>query len=302
LLVAPAGAARPVKKARYVGEDIGVASAAIQVSATGRSLSARRGGSYVETTDCRVRFASKRGRPVRIRRNGKFSLRRRGKRALRLRGRFRSRNTVAIDVRARCKSGTVEESMLLYRKFKPRFRGCRSTKARTLASGATGRIFQQSRIVGFSYVPFAYGCLFSVNKRFELGQDDDEATVGETDLGPFRVAGNYAGFGEQDTQVQVEFACASRVREVDLRDGKDVRRIELAAFPGDCRSVSDLELKSNASIGWTLDGNSPEVWAYDASGKRMLDKGAGVDKDSLTLSGSTLSWMNAGVRRTATLN
>jgi hypothetical protein len=40
----------------------------------------------------------------------------------------------------------------------------------------------------------------------------------------------------------------------------------------------------------------------DAQGRRMLDGGPGLDTQSLTLSGSTLTWVNDGQTRSATLN
>src|SRR4051812_12678410 len=100
LFAGPAGAAKPVKEAGYFAGGPDSLTAALQVSKSGRSLSTRRGGSYVEASnsDCKVRLATARGPRVRIRRNGKFSLRRRGRRALRLRGRFRSKDTAVIKI------------------------------------------------------------------------------------------------------------------------------------------------------------------------------------------------------------
>src|SRR3954468_10738905 len=84
LLAGPAGAAKPVKGARYIAGGPDSTTAALQVSKSGRSLSTRHGGSYVDSlnSNCRVRLATRRGPRVRIRRNGKFSLRRHGRRAL----------------------------------------------------------------------------------------------------------------------------------------------------------------------------------------------------------------------------
>jgi hypothetical protein len=45
-----------------------------------------------------------------------------------------------------------------------------------------------------------------------------------------------------------------------------------------------------------------EVWALDSHGQRLLDSGPGIDLQSLTLDGSTLTWTNADTPRSATLD
>jgi hypothetical protein len=45
-----------------------------------------------------------------------------------------------------------------------------------------------------------------------------------------------------------------------------------------------------------------QVTACTASGKQLLDKGYGIDLESLELHGSTLTWSNSGETRSATLN
>jgi hypothetical protein len=76
------------------------------------------------------------------------------------------------------------------------------------------------------------------------------------------------------------------------------------------RGVVDLELKENGALAWTVARGSwadpqfsaRELWVSDAQGRRMLDRGPGLDTQSLTLSGSTLTWVNDGQTRSATLN
>jgi hypothetical protein len=66
-----------------------------------------------------------------------------------------------------------------------------------------------------------------------------------------------------------------------------------------------LELKDNGSIGWInlappYTVAPPSVSAYDSLGRRLLDSG-NIALESLTLSGSTLSWVKDGVPQSATL-
>jgi hypothetical protein len=105
------------------------------------------------------------------------------------------------------------------------------------------------------------------------------------------------------------------VRERDLRDGHLVSDLP-AMMPRPVvalsnplilgtERVTDLELKSNRSIAWlvldTFSGNR-QVVAVDSNGRRVLDSGADVELESLTLDGSTLSWINGGVTHSATLD
>ena len=60
------------------------------------------------------------------------------------------------------------------------------------------------------------------------------------------------------------------------------------------RSVTSLVLKANGSVAWIVDrqafANQPrtlDVVAVDASGRRLLDRGADIEPKSLTLTGST---------------
>jgi hypothetical protein len=112
----------------------------------------------------------------------------------------------------------------------------------------------------------------------------------------------------------------------DLRTGDIVRRVghpdghpELIQWGS---RLYDLALKANGSLAWTLDRfatdsngypvgyseNKPpvvvawEVWALDTNGPRRLDSGPNLVLDSLELNGSTLTWINDGVTRTATLD
>jgi hypothetical protein len=105
----------------------------------------------------------------------------------------------------------------------------------------------------------------------------------------------------------------SNVRVTDLRDARvirDIQRVSSAAGGFGPNLAEDLVVKDNGSVAWIVlqgkyfDANYRlrEVWAEDSTGRRLLDSGSDIDKGSLTLVGSTLTWVRGGATRSATLN
>lgn len=90
----------------------------------------------------------------------------------------------------------------------------------------------------------------------------------------------------------------------DLRTG---RKLYSASVDADQSAGTDLPQRivvdaSSGSAAWSHgDAESGEVNKWDASSFRTLDPGPGVDPESLSIEGSTVSWTNAGQRRQATL-
>lgn len=80
-------------------------------------------------------------------------------------------------------------------------------------------------------------------------------------------------------------------------------RDRLDAFIG---RVTNLELSDNGSIAWIAypapysSETTPTVSAYDSLGRRRLDSG-NIALESLTLDGSTLSWVKDGAIQSAPL-
>ena len=336
LSVEAAAGARPVAGAHYLGfygdetqvNDIPGVSGELRVARDRRHFSSSRRGSYVRLTitcprdtsefvTTRVRLASAHRR-VRIGRGGRFRLAaRRGRLSYRLRGRFVVPGEARIAWRARTAPrhpkhrrhpGLCKDSGLvtLYRNGHPPFGGCHSQRAKTLLEGSTGRVFEQYDISGGNtFFPHLYACLFG-NKRYHLGVNWDDMR-----LDVFRLAGPFVGYSEIGCAI---VGCFSAIRVRDLRDGKTFHYgTALCDKPPDSSTaqtnqVPDLELKDNGSVAWTIAVNrSPyvpgylEVCAADTTGRRQLDVGNGIDLNSLTLSGSTLTWVKDGVARSATL-
>jgi hypothetical protein len=71
---------------------------------------------------------------------------------------------------------------------------------------------------------------------------------------------------------------------------------------GHCPAVSRLVANRAGVAAWAaFQGGDRFVRKIDSAGQGTLDQGAGIDPNSLSLAGATLSWTNAGEARTAQL-
>jgi hypothetical protein len=110
---------------------------------------------------------------------------------------------------------------------------------------------------------------------------------------------------------------SSRVDLWDLGKRRRVRSApsgqtgrELADGSYDSASVNDIALRANGAVAWIAVFDAaeppydpvPEVHTLSSMGRAgVIDGGRDIDPSSLDLSGSTLSWLKAGARRTAEL-
>jgi hypothetical protein len=254
------------------------------------------------------------GRFAKTEREGPFRTRLRGHFVTRGYATFRYSDTRPSHGCAPAPSGGLRTGVL-YENGEPPFTGCRSQAAKTDVQNDDGRVFQQLSYAKANayFVASEYACLFSANKRVRLAGAEQSAAP--------RLVAPYAAFALQVGCDGLRDGCLpggtnlSRVRERDLRDGHLVSDLP-AMMPRPVvalsnplilgtERVTDLELKSNRSIAWlvldTFSGNR-QVVAVDSNGRRVLDSGADVELESLTLDGSTLSWINGGVTHSATLD
>jgi hypothetical protein len=291
-------------------------TAFLRVSADGRRLTGSGPGSRVRfRTECgrkRRKFVRRtidlaRTRPLKVKRDGSFRLvKKRGRLRFRLRGRFVSSGAARITYRAslpRCRS--ARRRVALRRDGQPGFSGCRSQSATDVLSSQEARIFWQRRLrrerfqQRVYFLRYAYGCLYGTNKRFRLGLDDfgDSGQGGFVDL--FQLAGPFTAFRAGCTTE----GCVGSVYVVDLRDGRSVREISRLSEQDDGQAT-DIALKENSSVAWISRNRSGghEVTAIDSSGRRRLDLGSDIRPESLSLTGSTLTWRRGGVTRSAVLD
>lgn len=330
---APGFAAPPVGGGHYYGfqgsetrmGDLADVDAEAWVARGGRRFAPGRGGSYVELSfDCRadrhgfvqtrVKLAS-RSRSVRIRREGRF-VSAGGDNGLRyrLRGRFVTADYARLVYSARmpprrpvnrsrpgmCRSG--RSHVVLYRDGEPPFSGCRTQRARTLSSTNTGRIFEQYRLDGGEFFPHVYACLFETDERVLLGRNYDDERIEVPRLAGSLIAYAAVGCGVSGCQASIE------VR--DLSTGAVVREARPVLGPPDGpHGVRDLALTENGSLAWTVARgkwfeprfSAHELWVLDSHGQRRVDSGPNLELESLHLDGSTITWVNDGTARSATL-
>lgn len=190
-----------------------------------------------------------------------------------------------------------------------RAKPCRPKGSTTVKKSRLARIYELGSI---GNVPDFYGCLYSRNKSYVIGERN-YCDVGR--VGNFRLAGRYEAYTIPFCDIDV---LTEQVRVVDLETGQQLVATSsspsLNLIVGIGRVyVTDMELKANGSIAWIvkLKGGPPtqeEVRKSDrklGKGKRetsgLLDAGQQIASRSLTRDGSTISWTNAGVEKTATL-
>lgn len=306
-------------------------TATLHVSRTGRRLTAARltlwCGRGRSTSETAVRLSLRANPAAAVRRDGTFSLaatgysRAAGRMNLWLSGRFVSARYVRLVYRVRgiparrsrdCRSrgGYWDLSPAgLYRGGVPPFSGCRSQRAGTLARNRTSRVFQQF-LPWFAddpqsggFVTHVYACVFArAKQRIHLGRNYDDETIEQP-----RLAGTLLAYADQSCG-GTGF-CQADIEVRDLR-GDAVRTVSPVEEPsGNTFRVHDLVLKEDGSLAWTVARGSwyeetvaHQLWALDSQGRRLLDSGPNLKLRSLTLNGSTLTWINDGTTRTATLD
>lgn len=315
---ARAAAERP-ESGRYAAECCGgeifggyALVAQLRVEPGGRSLRAAsggRGGTYVGCDQDGTLRALRPRRAVAIRADGSFAFggTRHGSR-FRVRGRFDGTDTawVRLRVGARpsrfgCPSGP--RTLRLHRAAgHAPFTGCLAQPGRTTIESDSARVFYAERVYPRTWarLSFAYACLKGGGPRVLLGWSGySEGGLGQL-LGPFRLAGPYVAFG---CGGMLTGGCGGSVRVIDLRDGSELRRARMASGPGG-QSVgpSGVELLPSGAVAWLEGGyygGRGRVAVQDAGGTRVLDEGLGIEADSLSSNGTTLSWRRDGELRTA---
>ena len=186
---------------------------------------------------------------------------------------------------------------------------CRPKGSTTVTKSRLGRIY---KLQTPGNVPDFYGCLYSRGKAYLIGERNfcDVAEPGD-----FRLAGRYVAYSLPYCNIDQR---ADQVRVLDLKTGKQL--VATSASPSleivcPCPVyVTDMELKANGSVAWIVKlrprstPSQAEVRKSDrklGTGERktskLVDSGQLIASHSLTREGSTISWTNAGIEKTATL-
>jgi len=97
----------------------------------------------------------------------------------------------------------------------------------------------------------------------------------------------------------------------DLRT-RQAKKCDVGAglSPSQAGKVVRVVLTGNGSVAWagrgriglaTKSAPVPQIVACDHDGQRILDSGDGLELTTLSLDGSTVSWLNSGIKHSATL-
>ncbi len=197
---------------------------------------------------------------------------------------------------------------------------CTARGAHTIIATETGRIFSTARR-GETQARI-YGCLYSQNRRYFLGED------GDCDPGPvvgkLILIGRYVGFAETHCNIdQGEDAVVVR----DLRTGREKWRAATATGTEDgaaSTEVTDLVMSRTGSVAWIAnwDANSGGMETPHPNDDRQVRKlepgapeggtllasGLDIEPGSLGLSSRTrggfswLYWQKGSATQTGKLN
>ena len=146
------------------------------------------------------------------------------------------------------------------------------------------------------------GCLRSNNKRQLLahGYDDGYVTSGGYDR--VKVAGHFVAFEFTAYDISCKADCPPGYDPTTVNLYiRDLRKRKTTRVDGEVAPKGRLVLTTGGAIAWSQNTQTDvEIDAFDAAGRRQLDHGA-IPPGSLSLSGNTASWTNAGQQKSATL-
>jgi hypothetical protein len=182
---------------------------------------------------------------------------------------------------------------------------CRPKGSKTVAQTSKVRAFTRER--SSDDHTLLYACLLSQGKPVyateATGIDAYEETYSESSFSDVRIAGRYVAWSTESSDLSCKADCPPDYNPTSTSIGIiNVRLRKKRAVPGARVMGGGLVVTTTGAVAWTQQGagGAIDVVASDADGKRTLDTGA-IDPKSLTASGSTVRWTNAGAPRTATV-
>jgi hypothetical protein len=191
----------------------------------------------------------------------------------------------------------------------------------TCATRQGGTVFRMSTVRLFTLGPTPgeyqsevttrlMACLKPKGRVFRVGF---LSQAGDSNVGVLespRAAAPYAAFAIQASdETAAKYGQPSTsyitVKSVNLSNGKTIASASFVQQPAQqsttTAAVPNLQISGAGSIAWLLSSNSGEtLYAYDSAGQSILDTGS-IDPKSLAVNGSTVTWTNAGIQHSATL-
>jgi hypothetical protein len=163
---------------------------------------------------------------------------------------------------------------------------------------------RQVRVFSLGHV--VYGCFEKTGKRYEFGQT--ATCIGTPHAGPVTVAAELAAYGSERCGIDTGFA---QVIVRRMSDGRQLRADSATTNPlgpESYSSVDSLVLRGDAAVAWigvgtSLVGHTADIEVHRAGkhGQELLDSGAAIDRHSLRLHGSKLTWKHGSATRSAQL-
>jgi hypothetical protein len=181
-----------------------------------------------------------------------------------------------------------------------RHKPCARKSSTTVASTRFVRVYE---VPGGNGGNKLYGCLRSNDRRQLLTESYDDNYVLSGGYDRVKIAGRFVAWQFTATDISCKADCPPGYdpTTVDLTV-RDLRRRKSVTVVGEVASDGVLALTKGGALAWTERTTSEvEVNAFDAAGRRTLDHGTTIAVSSLRLHGRTVSWTNAGERRTAIL-
>jgi Ca2+-binding RTX toxin-like protein len=177
-------------------------------------------------------------------------------------------------------------------------RACQLAGATTRAESSQGRVVE----VQLGDETFTFVCLYKA-RRFVKLLSTNYNRDGSTGVGLFRFAGPFLAF-----QGWSEGAAGGVGYGLAVVDGRTGRRVHGVALPL-AGQASAIVLSPRGSVAWIeseYDERGQIAWTrvakIDGMGYAVLDERDGIDRKALTLTGSAVHWVTAGVAQTAELN
>jgi hypothetical protein len=185
-------------------------------------------------------------------------------------------------------------------------RTCTPKGSRTIAKTSTTRVYTVEHGEGGEYVTDGdiklYGCLYARKKPMLLADLTNGTLL--TSVTAIQIQANRVGIAtvtSDELQGKYDPTNTKSDWRVDTYD-LGVRKATLDVDQGQTQ-IGSLVLSVGGNPAWVAIGPAGvnTVMASDANGQRTLDTGA-IDPTSLAIAGATVSWVNAGVQKTADLS
>jgi hypothetical protein len=166
---------------------------------------------------------------------------------------------------------------------------CSPSGSKTLAQTASVRVYRLGEVR-------VYGCVFSSGVRRRLDRGSEFPVQSST----VRINGRFVGFARGAPTARGNDLS---VNVVDLKSGDARYAVRDPGGTDDIAPISDLEVTSTGAMGWIVRVESEphvrrnEVLTVDTAGVRIRDAGtdtAGIEPNSLAVSGRRLYWVKGG--------